>query len=347
MNKGFVMLSRKFFSNKIWEAARTFSECEAWLFLIQAARFEATDKTERIGDREITYGRGQYPASIRFLAKKWRWSERAVRTFLAKLVKERMITTDNSQGMNVITLCKYDEYNGGTANDTTTDTDNAKEIKELKEMVTQLMTQMVTQGRHTGDTNSNKGNKGEENKNNNFPLSPDGDIPPGEAPTAVEEKIESRQSPPALPPEKEKSSAKKEKELAARVVAYYHERCPSLPRVKTMTPGRVASVMARIREHGKEAVAEMIAHAGMSSFLAGDNDRGWTADFDWIFKPKNFVKVYEGKFDNKLPVSGPPSQGGRPVAPFRADTDHKRAERDSLNKMALAILHDTAAQDNT
>lgn len=156
------MLSRKFFSNKIWEAARTFSECEAWLFLIQAARFEATDKTERIGDREITYGRGQYPASIRFLAKKWRWSERSVRTFLSKLVKERMITTDNSQGMNVITLCKYDEYNGGTANDTTTDTANNNEIRELKEMVTQLMTQVATQGRHTGDTNSNKEEKRKE-----------------------------------------------------------------------------------------------------------------------------------------------------------------------------------------
>jgi hypothetical protein len=52
------MLSRKFFSNEMWEAARTFSECEAWLDLIQSARFEATDTIECIGGREITYGRG-------------------------------------------------------------------------------------------------------------------------------------------------------------------------------------------------------------------------------------------------------------------------------------------------
>lgn len=166
MEKGFIMLSRKFFSNRIWEAARTFSECEAWLDLIQSARFEATDTIECIGGREISYGRGQYPASIRFLAKKWSWSERTVRTFLSKLTKEKMITTDNSQGMNVITLCKYNEYNGsGTANDTPSDTGINQEIKRLTEIVTQLTTQIATQPRHTGDTNLNK----EEEYNNSFP----------------------------------------------------------------------------------------------------------------------------------------------------------------------------------
>lgn len=166
MEKGFIMLSRKFFSNRIWEAARTFSECEAWLDLIQSARFEATDTIECIGGREISYGRGQYPASIRFLAKKWSWSERTVRTFLSKLTKEKMITTDNSQGMNVITLCKYNEYNGsGTANDTPSDTGINQEIMRLTEIVTQLTTQIATQPRHTGDTNLNK----EEEYNNSFP----------------------------------------------------------------------------------------------------------------------------------------------------------------------------------
>lgn len=165
MEKGFIMLSRKFFSNRIWEAARTFSECEAWLDLIQSARFEATDTTECIGGREITYGRGQYPASIRFLSKKWSWSERTVRTFLSKLTKEKMIITDNSQGMNVITLCKYNDYNGfGTVNDTASDTDINQEIRRLTDIVTQLTTQLSTQPRHTGDTNLNK----EEEYNNSF-----------------------------------------------------------------------------------------------------------------------------------------------------------------------------------
>ena len=44
MEEGFLRLNRKFFSNELWKEARVFSECEAWLDLIQSARFEATDK---------------------------------------------------------------------------------------------------------------------------------------------------------------------------------------------------------------------------------------------------------------------------------------------------------------
>lgn len=157
------MLSRKFFSNKMWEAARTFSECEAWLDLIQSARFEATVTIERIGGRDITYGRGQYPASIRFLAARWTWGERRVRSFLDGLRREKMITTDDSQGTTVITLCKYDEYNNPvSAKDTASDTDIDLLFNELKKLKTQLVTLQKTQGRHSDDTKYNK----EKNINN-------------------------------------------------------------------------------------------------------------------------------------------------------------------------------------
>lgn len=42
MEEGFLRLSRRFFSNEMWNEARTFSSCEAWLDLIQSARFEVT-----------------------------------------------------------------------------------------------------------------------------------------------------------------------------------------------------------------------------------------------------------------------------------------------------------------
>lgn len=120
---GFIKLSRKFFSNELWNEARTFSGCEAWLDLIQSARFEATPRKVSIGGREVVCNRGQYPASIRFLSRRWKWTERKVRTFLAHLKSEGMITTDDTQGVTMITLCKYDEYNSSdTANDTASDT---------------------------------------------------------------------------------------------------------------------------------------------------------------------------------------------------------------------------------
>ena len=35
-------------------------------------------------------------------------------------------------------------------------------------------------------------------------------------------------------------------------------------------------------------------------FLQGSNDRGWTADFDWLIaNDTNYLKVLEGKYKNK------------------------------------------------
>ena len=39
--------------------------------------------------------------------------------------------------------------------------------------------------------------------------------------------------------------------------------------------------------------------AGKSDFLCGINPKAWKADFDWLFNPTNFLKIMEGKYDNK------------------------------------------------
>lgn len=134
----------------MWKEARKFSECEAWLDLLQSARFEATDKaySELIGGREIYYSRGQYPASISFLMQRWGWSEKKVRLFLDKLKHREMITTDRKQGMNVITICKYDEYNS---------------------------TKGEARGIARGEARGNKKKKDKEIDNNNPPIPPEGE----------------------------------------------------------------------------------------------------------------------------------------------------------------------------
>ena len=43
---------------------------------------------------------------------------------------------------------------------------------------------------------------------------------------------------------------------------------------------------------------EVIKQAAKSDFLNGRNDRGWIADFDWLMRPNNFVKVLEGNYNN-------------------------------------------------
>lgn len=168
------MLSRKLFSHRIWKASRTFSECEAWIDLIQSARFEATQLTASIGGREITYGRGQYPASISFLSQKWKWnSEKKVRNFLDMLKKDGMITTDASQGMNVITLCNYDLYNPinidkGEDKGKGKGIDIEQEIKDLKLSLGKLRASLGASDENEGQGRGKNNNK----DNNNIPPTP-------------------------------------------------------------------------------------------------------------------------------------------------------------------------------
>ena len=142
-DKGFIKLSRKLFDNKIWQAARAFNECEAWIDLIQSARFEASSTTSRIGCYEVTWGRGQYPASNRFLAKKWGRSEQWVKSLLGKLKREKMITTDNSQGVNVITLINFEKYNGEVVDNPPSNPPNKLNDRELQGLITHLVTHLT------------------------------------------------------------------------------------------------------------------------------------------------------------------------------------------------------------
>ena len=68
--------------------------------------------------------------------------------------------------------------------------------------------------------------------------------------------------------------------------------------IRQLTERRKLAIQARARENGKESLMEVIKQAANSDFLNGRNDRGWIADFDWLMKPNNFVKVLEGNYNN-------------------------------------------------
>lgn len=69
-----------------------------------------------------------------------------------------------------------------------------------------------------------------------------------------------------------------------------------LPAVTVMTEKRKAAVKARIGEHGMDSIAKVFDNIATSGFLKGHNDRNWKADFDWVFRPTNYVKILEGNY---------------------------------------------------
>lgn len=166
---GFIKLSRKVFSNGLWNQNRTFSDWEAWIDLIQSARFEPNVGVVNVGVASIELHRGQLVGSVRYLAQRWTWGERKVRVFLSCLRKNGMVETDTVSGHTVITLVNYDKYNSSsedTPKSTPKDTDNSQLLKELSESVTQLRTQLRTQQEIIANLGHSKDTKNKKEKNN-------------------------------------------------------------------------------------------------------------------------------------------------------------------------------------
>lgn len=73
----------------------------------------------------------------------------------------------------------------------------------------------------------------------------------------------------------------------------------NLAKVKSIKSNRLKLLNSRIKEVGIEGVIATIESIQKSSFLSGQNERGWTISFDWFLKPNNFLKVLEGNYIDK------------------------------------------------
>jgi hypothetical protein len=118
--KGYIKLNRKFFMNFLWNETRIYSRAEAWIDLIQLARYEASD--EIIKGVLIEIQRGELPVSIRFLESRWGWSNTKVSGFLKMLGDLGMITVKSVRGQTVINLVNYGVYNDGDDGENSTKT---------------------------------------------------------------------------------------------------------------------------------------------------------------------------------------------------------------------------------
>jgi hypothetical protein len=84
------------------------------------------------------------------------------------------------------------------------------------------------------------------------------------------------------------------------ILEIFHLYCDRMSKVSKLSEQRKKHIAARYKEFNYETMIEVIKKAGKSDFLCGINNRSWKADFDWIFNPTNFIKIMEGKYENKL-----------------------------------------------
>lgn len=101
-----------------------------------------------------------------------------------------------------------------------------------------------------------------------------------------------------------------------------------LPKVSSMTDKRKKAIKARASEHGKLAIMTVFNNVANSSFLLGRNDKNWICDFDWIFKPANFIKILEGNYN------------GTRLSKNQQDSEQRK--RDSVLAIATTVREEAA-----
>ncbi|WP_024834224.1 phage replisome organizer N-terminal domain-containing protein [Ruminiclostridium josui] len=85
----------------------------------------------------------------------------------------------------------------------------------------------------------------------------------------------------------------------------FNEICVSYSSVINIEGQRRKAVAARWKTYKDlETFRTLFQKTEASNFLKGQNDRNWSADFDWIMRPTNFTKVLEGRYDSDKPKGG-------------------------------------------
>lgn len=82
------------------------------------------------------------------------------------------------------------------------------------------------------------------------------------------------------------------------IVNLYHSICLSYPKIIKLSEARKKAIKARLNQYSLEDFRQVFENAEDSDFLKGNNQRDWSATFDWLISDKNMPKVLEGKYNN-------------------------------------------------
>jgi hypothetical protein len=100
--------------------------------------------------------------------------------------------------------------------------------------------------------------------------------------------------------ENKKGKEQEEKDFQAVLDAFRAACVPPMPNITILNEQRRGQLRRRIKEHGLQAVLKAMEKAGASDFLTG-KVKDYIANFDFLIKKANFIKLIEGNYDNKKP----------------------------------------------
>ena len=237
----------------------------------------------------IQIKRGQLVTSNGLMRRDLRLSEQQIRTCLKRLISTGEITYQSTNRYVIITICNYDRY---------------QDVKQpSNEQINEQPNNQATSEQRAINEQSTTYKEGKNIIKEN-PLSKD------RGQKKVDEQLSSSKS-----ENFEAPKPKVEKLPFAEIKALWNDTCKSFPKLFTLSENRKNKMRVRIAEMGGvekalEVLKGIFAKMEESQFLKGDNNRGWKASFDWVFEnDKNWVKVWEGNYDNGKPKRNEENQG--------------------------------------
>ncbi len=101
-----------------------------------------------------------------------------------------------------------------------------------------------------------------------------------------------------------------------KLIDFFNQNRGNMPEVQKISKTRQIRISNLIKNHSKEKLKDVILKCKDSNFIQGENGRTWVANFDWITKLENFIKILEGNYKNKENGSSKPNtaESKQPIA---------------------------------
>ena len=221
----------------------------------------------------ILVKRGQLITSNASLSRDLKLSAQQVRTCIKRLISTGEITYQATNRYAIITICNYDRYQENKSA-------NNEQSNEQPNTLPTSNQRAINEQSTTSKEIKNIRNEDIDTKTSRETASPSA----------------SDEAQAATP--NDKIPFKEIKDL-------WNSICIGYARMVVISDARKNKIRNRVAEMGGVEKAMpllklVFEKAQASSFLKGDNKRGWKASFDWFFEnDKNWVKVYEGNYDDK------------------------------------------------
>lgn len=75
-----------------------------------------------------------------------------------------------------------------------------------------------------------------------------------------------------------------------------------LPGIRALSDDRQRKLSNILDQYGLPVWNEALAKVETSHFLRGENDRGWVANIDFLLQPSSFLKLIEGRYNDRQPL---------------------------------------------